>query len=226
VRGGFAGEGNISGDPVFVDVNNPKGNDGMWGSFDDGLMLRLGSPCIDIGTDTDITEDILYNERPIGKGVELGAYEFIVSLIDKNSNIGRYSNGEFVPNNGINLLVGTLTEYDMRVLSFSSVSRVGHVKIPRNKHTRNKSRVTAYVRPIDANGNFISGAGEVAVTLIKYKEANGEMYFMTRTREENGKTFLFTEDKSLHGYNNNWAYVIYMVSGGGLHYRLPHNQFR
>ena len=51
VEGGFAGPGNISADPLFVQPPAP-GLDGLWGTDDDDLGdLRLspGSPCIDAG---------------------------------------------------------------------------------------------------------------------------------------------------------------------------------
>jgi hypothetical protein len=64
VRGGFAGEGNISVDALFVD---PRGYD---------LRLRLESECVDRGTPSGAPAfDLLGVPRPQGGGVDMGAYE-------------------------------------------------------------------------------------------------------------------------------------------------------
>ena len=46
IQGGFAGEGNIDADPLFVDDSSPIGDDGDWGTVDDGLRLQLASPAV------------------------------------------------------------------------------------------------------------------------------------------------------------------------------------
>lgn len=54
------GGGNIDSDPCFLDVNNPAGTDAVFGTYDDGLRLRGGSPCIDAADgDAAPSEDIL-----------------------------------------------------------------------------------------------------------------------------------------------------------------------
>jgi hypothetical protein len=81
VRNGFAGEGNIDDDPLFVDVDKPKGEDGIWGSYDDGLILQQKSPCIDAGKDDiNVDLDITNIERPLNNGFDMGAYEIPVLL--------------------------------------------------------------------------------------------------------------------------------------------------
>ena len=86
VKGGYAGMGNIDSDPCFLDVNNPAGLDGLFGTFDDGLRLRGGSPCIDAADGNAAPlEDILglgrvdINDANSGTGepnyVDIGAYE-------------------------------------------------------------------------------------------------------------------------------------------------------
>lgn len=65
VQGGYAGTGNINQDPVFVDAIP---------------ALSYGSPCMDTGTSTDAPDhDIMKNYRPLGDGVDMGAYEGVYS---------------------------------------------------------------------------------------------------------------------------------------------------
>lgn len=64
MKNGYPGEGNIDADPMFVDPEN--------GDF----RLMRGSPCIDSGTDTGLVTDLDGNPRPIGRGYDMGAFEF------------------------------------------------------------------------------------------------------------------------------------------------------
>ncbi|MHC4501583.1 MAG: right-handed parallel beta-helix repeat-containing protein, partial [Planctomycetota bacterium] len=89
VEGGYAGSGNISDDPCFVDADGP---DHEYGTEDDNLRLLSASRCIDVGDNSAIpadtadldgdgntTEPIPYdldwNPRIFGGIVDMGAYE-------------------------------------------------------------------------------------------------------------------------------------------------------
>ena len=80
-------------DPLFVDIDNPIGPDGLWFTEDDGLRVISDSPAIDAGyngslpkdssdldMDENITEtipyDVLNRTRRVGTKVDIGAYEF------------------------------------------------------------------------------------------------------------------------------------------------------
>ena len=80
-------------DPLFVNIDNPIGPDGVWFTDDDGLRPVEGSPAIDSGhndslpadtgdldNDRNTTEPLLYDAigqtRRIGTKVDLGPYEF------------------------------------------------------------------------------------------------------------------------------------------------------
>jgi len=74
IQGGYTGTGNINADPMFLD---PDGLDNIPGTEDDDLHLKSGSPCIDTGTATGAPDtDIEGKPRPLGKGYDMGAYEF------------------------------------------------------------------------------------------------------------------------------------------------------
>ncbi|MCP4688442.1 MAG: right-handed parallel beta-helix repeat-containing protein, partial [Desulfobacterales bacterium] len=66
VKGGRVGEGNISGDPMFVG--------------DGDYRLEEGSPCIDAGASVNApADDISGTTRPRGAGYDMGAYEYQVA---------------------------------------------------------------------------------------------------------------------------------------------------
>ena len=81
IQGGWEGEGNININPNFVD---PDGPDGVIGTEDDNLHLIAGSPCIDAGDNTAVTEltDLDGHTRIVDGDcdgtatVDMGAYEF------------------------------------------------------------------------------------------------------------------------------------------------------
>jgi parallel beta-helix repeat protein len=62
IQGGYAGEGNINVDPLFV-----GGGD---------YHLTAGSPCIDVGTDAGVYTDIDGDPRPLGAGFDMGSDEY------------------------------------------------------------------------------------------------------------------------------------------------------
>lgn len=94
VEGGFAGEGNMDADPLFVlpsywadpdDANvpaEPFDTTALWTQGD--YHLRPESPCIDAGS-LDFTDDLAPfdidgDPRPLGKGPDIGADEFVPPL--------------------------------------------------------------------------------------------------------------------------------------------------
>jgi hypothetical protein len=64
--------GNIN--PLFLNLVNPRGTDGLMGTHDDGLNLRRLSPAINTGVNPS-SYDFLH--RYSSEGVEIGAYEYI-----------------------------------------------------------------------------------------------------------------------------------------------------
>jgi predicted outer membrane repeat protein len=74
IEGGWAGDGNIDVDPLFVDADGP---DNVVGTEDDDLRLQPTSQCIDAGTTADVIEltDLDGNQRITNCSVDMGAYE-------------------------------------------------------------------------------------------------------------------------------------------------------
>ena len=64
------GDGNIVDNPLFVDAAS------------DDFHLQADSPCVDAGTSQDApSDDLDGNPRPLGSGVEIGAYEYGEEII-------------------------------------------------------------------------------------------------------------------------------------------------
>lgn len=95
VQGGYTGTGNVSGDPLFADTSSPAGNDGRFGTPDDGLYVHAASPALNTGNNSLVpagtTTDIAGNARIAGN-VDMGAYEgstvLPVRLLDFNVTLG------------------------------------------------------------------------------------------------------------------------------------------
>jgi hypothetical protein len=77
-------EGNLSAaeftaSNLFTDINHPTGPDGIYGTSDDGLSVRICSPTINAGNSARTTDgdvDITGTPRIRGRAVDLGAYEY------------------------------------------------------------------------------------------------------------------------------------------------------
>jgi hypothetical protein len=68
--------GNISTNPMFMDLANAIGLDGCWMTNDDGIRLNPLSPAIDAGNSAGVTAtDLGGNARVVGSSVDMGPYE-------------------------------------------------------------------------------------------------------------------------------------------------------
>jgi hypothetical protein len=95
IQGGFTGTGNINANPLFLNTTNKVGNDGLWMTADDGLQVKIGSPCLSAGT-TGVgipTTDILGITRSATTPT-MGSYEAGVSnKVFVNTSISSSGNG-------------------------------------------------------------------------------------------------------------------------------------
>ncbi|MHC4741586.1 MAG: right-handed parallel beta-helix repeat-containing protein [Planctomycetota bacterium] len=94
VKGGFAGTGNIDADPLFADADGP---DDLFGTLDDNLRLKAGSPCINAGDNSavDITTDIAGAPRITEGTVDMGAFEQWVIVEPNQLRIDEGQAGQF-----------------------------------------------------------------------------------------------------------------------------------
>ncbi|WP_256012121.1 MBG domain-containing protein [Desertivirga xinjiangensis] len=80
-----AGGNVLNTDPLFVNTANLEGEDGIWGTADDGLRLQMNSPAISTGDPLTNTADYLAqagmldfngHTRVFDSRVDMGAYEY------------------------------------------------------------------------------------------------------------------------------------------------------
>ena len=76
-------------DPRFININNPAGADGIYGTSDDGLQLCTCSPAINSGANTGISNaiDIAGNSRIFNGITDMGAYEYQSTLVNNAKTI-------------------------------------------------------------------------------------------------------------------------------------------
>ena len=225
VKDGYAGEGNISENPQFVDIDNPEGDNGMYGDFDDGLLITDGSPCRDAATDVNAPEiDILIKIRPVGVGTDMGAYEYVDMNKCNTLIFGKFRNGVFYEDNDLDRIGRMLHPVEIFQFSRSSYARVMRAYVENNKYTRSKSEIKIYIKPINADNS--DAESEIEMRLYKTGEENGLLVFQSLTPDYRGKKIIFTAEHGWHGCNNNWAYILYMSDNPEIHFRVPHSQFR
>ncbi|WP_394759597.1 T9SS type A sorting domain-containing protein [Flavobacterium sp.] len=77
--------GNTNSNPSFANIALGFGNDGKWLTTDDGLQLNsISSPCYNTGSNSGVSStDILNLNRILGAVVDMGAYEFDVTLSNR-----------------------------------------------------------------------------------------------------------------------------------------------
>jgi hypothetical protein len=187
VNGGYAGEGNINNDPLFVNAGSPKGNDGVWGTVDDGLRLERGSPCIDAGKETGIFVDISETTRPLSNSFDMGAYE--IAILQAGEDIIDYgiltSDNEFVHREDIGDIAVGLTRRDLYKKDYTKSALTFRVFVEKNKYTDINSK-TAKVIFRDENGKDVGNGIFVEFYRNKKLETSSHYAFTSRI-VENGK---------------------------------------
>lgn len=225
ITGGFPGQGNISVYPRFKGEDYPKGSNGVYGDFDDGLYLLDDSPCRESGTTQNAPdEDILFTHRPYYDNVDMGAYEY-ADFLDQKNIFGHLRNGQFIPKNDVDVLETLTHGKFVHLFSKSNYARVLRIKIPRNKHTEDDEEIHIYMRGIDILEAPLPSSEEVRIQLKRVSMDNNNIYFQSKTGSW-GKYILFCREPYFQTWDNPWAYVIYVDNDANLAFRLPHSQFK
>jgi hypothetical protein len=188
VRNGFAGEGNIDDDPLFVDVDKPKGNVDCFGTENDGLMLKKGSPCIDRGTDMKIETDIAKTSRPLGKEVDMGAYEISVPPNIPQVGFGILNlDGEFIVGNGIGeIAVKVDSKNDLYKLLYGRSALTLRFYHPKNSNSDGIDSGDVYIF-FQKDNQIVSGQRLVVRFYRQGVDDNNSNYIYTTRKFVNGK---------------------------------------
>jgi hypothetical protein len=223
ISGGYAGAGNISNDPLFIDAANPEGDDGMFATIDDGLRLQNSSPVIGISS-TDFPEYDIMEMRRDGTNNDLGAYTYTPPLQDASQYFGiRYGNDQFLPNSDIHLYKPFLNEWRKKLAANSTNARYIRIFIPDNKYTSSKSTLIVQLTVSDSIG-IISDVTPHNILMKRSGSSGGQFVFYS------DKPLVFVNDKYYvnedASCNCNDAYYVYGApEGTNYHLFLSGSQF-
>ena len=192
VKGGFAGEGNIDDDPLFVDIENPKGEDGYFGTDDDGLMLKRNSPCIDAGKDVEIKDDLAETPRPLGTEVDIGAYEISIPPDMPQVGFGILNlDGVFITGEGIgDFAVQASSKRDLYKLLFSRSALTLRFYHPRNRDSHGID--SGYTHVFFEKNNSVVGGQKLQIKFYRHGvDANNSNYiYTTRKFDARNRRFI------------------------------------
>lgn len=222
VRNGFAGQGNISSDPLFVNANKPEGDDGIYGTQDDGIKVQGNSLCIDGGKDSAAPNiDIACVPRPTYSHADIGAYEYFA--IQGKFIYGKYTPAGFIEMPAMPLITNATDTFDINMAIQGKMSAVLQVEVPSNRYTDGRLQGHAFVYTADVNGNQISNKVQ-----MQFYRVSGTQYFRTKVYDaENnptGKVVVLVTDTLLPEGTYNRVYVLHGHTGCHLAIEVPHNQ--
>lgn len=226
ITNGFMGVGNLGDDPLFTNPTKPAGDDGRWGTFDDGLQLIKGSPCRDkseYGNTPD--EDFFTTPRDHNYYDDLGAYEYRVMFEFGQIVFGRLYSGNFIPVNDLTVITKIVHPINIYQYSKSKYQRVIRAYVERNKYTKNKTQIYGFLRVLDKNG--VPLGKEIRVDLIKVADDREKIVFQSLAADYSwGKKILFVGEKYWHGVENPWVYCLWStLDKPKLEWRVPNSQF-
>jgi len=220
IKGGFTGEGNISTDPIFLNINTPEGADGIYGTLDDGLMINLPSGCIGTGSNTGFPELDFLGYKRFGPSSDIGAYAF---QQNNNDLIGIISQGgEFVPTPTFPVVTDLIEERNVNSCLVAGYGRVLQIELPKDEYTDKKSQISVEVVGIDA-ANSIIGTPQT----ISFYRVGSSQFFRSYYNEANrlGKIIVFTDDNEMQG-EFTYAHVVMGAVGGKVRISVARKQFK
>ena len=160
IEGGspVSGVGNLNVDPQFINTSSAIGPDALWMTYDDGLMLGNGSPCLTTGQlkTALIPDDILRSVRPLGgvpTACAMGAYESPTITVTPATQTA--SKGSTTTTPPVTSVDGTIT-----------LTRNGNTDLPLNATFMLGGTATSsdYAVP-SANVTFVAGSATVTVPI-------------------------------------------------------------
>ncbi len=224
VEGGYAGEGNIDKNPKFKNGDVPEGEDGNYGTMDDGLSLTGSSPCIMKGSEDNYPEkDILSFLRGMkSPNCDQGAYTYIPT----SDFLGIIRNGEFIKVEQFPIMKDVTSEKEINLSIVNGYSRIVKGELPKNKYTKKKDVITAYVQVIDSYRQPVG----MEVKIKAYRVGSSQIFqsFLFENGKPKGKHILFvSEDTSddLIG-EHTYAYLVKGVVGGKVRIKVKYDQFK
>lgn len=220
----YPGEGNIYINPEFKRLGTPEGVDGVFGNYDDGLLLKDTSPCRGSGTGEGAPNvDILLTERDRAGTVDIGAYSYV--NFNNDGIIGKFVNGNFQPTLIFDVVDRIGNSIDILEAMESEYSHVIEIVLPKNKYTNKKNQVVVQIRGLDGNGNIIGDY--VNVTLYRVDNSQVFRSFIGTNTVRHGKPIIFTKDiEGGHpGGEHLLAYLVRASELGKVRITLRHNQF-
>jgi hypothetical protein len=225
VRGGFVGEGNISSDPLFVNVENPRGRDETWGSLDDGLRLRNNSPVINKGKNADVSYDFAFRNRPMQGGFDMGVFETIITNENELISLGflRASN-EFIQE-WTPIIQHGHTPEELRIYRRSRGAVTIRLLVERNQHTQNTREGYGYFNFIDEYGNNLPS---VRIRFFRNGETSSHFIFTSQVAQNGvftgGKPILLVLEPELASSTNPDFYLVPASLNGRMNIHIPFNQ--
>jgi len=227
VKGGFSGEGNISEEPMFAEVEKPRGEDGIWGTEDDKLRLKNNSPCVNTGKNLNVQEDITFRNRPMHNEFDIGAYETII--INENEEMGLgflTSNNEFKQEWSPIIQHGLSVE-ELKKYKYSKGAVTIRIRAEKNKYTKDIGAGDAYIRFVDGTGKNLP---ELKIRFYRNGETGSHYLFTSQVARDGdyvaGKPILLVLEPELADQNNPDFYLLPASLDGSIKVRVPYKQFK
>ena len=205
VESTYNGEGNVLKNPLFVDENNPAGNNEYLSLFA-GLTLQDASPAVGSGLATEFVPatDILGVSR--NDLVDMGAYAWYD--LNRSISMGYLSHGEFTAVNPAYPIFETFnSEKDILVFGRSAYGRVMR-KTWKKQGNKIYNKVVVRFHLLDSSGNEYTDVDPVDVDFFYSGESNGEWIYQSLVKptgaedydsNKHGRLMLFTSDLSKIG---------------------------
>jgi predicted outer membrane repeat protein len=192
--------------PYFVNENNLKGSDNIWGTADDGLQIMNCGIGINSGNNSkvpaNINKDILGNNRILNTTVDIGAYERVTISADNSAALpnvyntvtaNQISNATTLYTNGCAGLISTIQSNGSSPINGNTTSKVWIETIQNPQFVNRHYEIT----PIN-NANNATGKITLYFTQADFNDFNAvnAIKLPIHPTDASGKTNLKIEKRS------------------------------